>query len=85
MGIIDKLWFKFTCPSCGKAEVTAVTDKGSSFGGWDWGSVHSTELFSVTSTGGGKIEPEVTGAACKVCEVAAMIEARHGFGYPKDF
>lgn len=85
MGIIDRIWFKFTCPKCGKSEATSVNDTGSTFGGWDWGSVKSTDSFTVVSRGGGKVDPEVNGAMCNDCQVDAEVDWQYGLTRPKDW
>jgi hypothetical protein len=80
MGIIDSVWFRFTCPECGAEESTLVHDKGSGWRGSSWGVVSDTPGFTVSATGGGTTEPQVTSAVCKKCGGSAAVET--GYGRP---
>src|SRR5687767_1680883 len=85
MGVSDKLWFRFRCPRCGQQKTSAVLDKGSEWSPPHWGSLGEIEGFAITSTGGGAVEPEVSVAVCKACDVTARVDTAYGFSRPEDF
>ena len=83
MGAVDRIWFKFTCPKCGKSDIETATDSGRDR--QNWGTISSGEFFTVASTGGRRDEPDVTSAECKDCKVPAKIESKYGMARPAGF
>ncbi len=82
MGVSDKLWFRLVCPKCGASETLSVLDYGSTWSGPAWGNLGDAERFDLDATKSGG-EPEVKGAICKVCGIAASIESEYGFKCPE--
>jgi len=73
MGIIDSNKFQLTCPKCGKVELVAVQQKGSSFGAsWQSGPdpVQFVAEWSEDKVGG----PVITNATCRACGSSAKVE-----------
>lgn len=74
MGIIDQKRFTVTCLECGSSESATIFDKGSGWSGSSWGSDAQLTNFNANWEGGGKSEPEIKTATCKVCGATANIE-----------
>jgi hypothetical protein len=85
MGSIDRIWYRFTCPTCGASAVTSVTEEGASSGESRWGTVASTEGFAVVSTGGGSEVPVVQSATCTRCGSAGAVKGVYAMDKPKAF
>lgn len=67
MGIIDKCTYTLICPQCEISESASVLEKGSGWGGSSWEARASFAKFTTEWQGGGKSEPELLSATCKVC------------------
>ena len=83
MGISDKKWFRFSCPSCQAQEVDCVTDSGSQWGPPHWSTIGPLKKFAHVEASGPRAEPDVESATCNACGGRATVETRYGFGEPK--
>lgn len=72
MGTLDKTTYTLSCSTCGTEESRSVLDKGNMYSGSDWQDGATFAKFETTWQGaGGKTEPELVAAVCKVCGVVA--------------
>jgi hypothetical protein len=73
MGIIDRISFSLTCPTCEKTESSTAYQKGSRWGA-SWGDQASFLHFTTQWSGGGNEEPKLEKAICNQCRSNAKIE-----------
>ena len=74
MSVIDKTTHTLKCQECGISESTSVLDKGSEWSNSSWQSGPLFSDFTVEwSSEGGKIEPRITSATCKSCNISANV------------
>lgn len=77
MGIIDKLSITLTCSRCGATEESSILDTGSRWSSSNWSCPRPFTQFDVIYKGGGKDEPSVDSAQCKVCGNAASVKTTY--------
>jgi len=73
MGILDSTTHLFSCSSCKAQESVKILDKGSTFGGSYWHEGPPLVSFEVKWSTGGKTEPEVQSASCRICKTAETV------------
>lgn len=74
MGVIDKTTYELTCPNCKQTEKASVLDRGSGWGGSNWGGGAVFDYFETQWEGaGGSAEPKLLAAFCKQCKTEAQV------------
>jgi hypothetical protein len=78
VGTIDSTKHLLSCDKCNVTEERRILDKGSGWSGSWWQEGAEFESFNVEWSGGGKSEPTIVAATCRICGSDAVHSS--GFG-----